>query len=273
MNGTENQSAIYTGKIHHRRFVAGEHRFTYPMAMLYLDLAELPTLFDKIPFWSSRRFNLGRFCESDYLADEPGQTLMARVNHTLLRTTGKIAAGPVRLLTHPRYLGFAINPISCFYCFAKDGKTLQYLIAEVTNTPWRERIAYVLPVDPDKNLHTSRFAKQMHVSPFNPMEMDYVARFNTAGNKLYLHLENRIATDHDETVVNDATLTLQRKPLTRANLLQLLWQFPLMTLQVAIGIYWQALQLWLRGAKFHQHPSPSHPANPKKIFSTQEMRP
>lgn len=261
-------SAIYRGQIRHRRHRDGQHAFTYPIAMLYVDLDELPTLFNGIPFWSSRRPALGWFREKDYLANTPGKTLRQRVNHTIFNATGKHFSGSVRLLAHPRHFGVGMNPISCFYCYKADGVTLQYMIAEVTNTPWRERIAYVLPCDAEKKQQQVRFAKQMHVSPFNPMAMDYLAQFNAADEKLYLHLENR-ATDSEcteEYVVTDATLTLNRQPFSRSHLLHMLWQFPLMTTQVALRIYWQALQLWWRGARFHHHPSQADkPSTSKEI--------
>lgn len=244
-------SAIYRGQVRHRRFRDAEHAFTYPLAMLYLDLAELPALFDGVPCWSARRPAAGWFREQDYLAAAPGKTLRERVNRTIHAATGHWPTGPVRLLTNPRYAGLLMNPISCFFCFADDGVTLQFMVAEVTNTPWRERIAYVLPCEAGAKQQCVRFAKQMHVSPFNPMAMDYVARFNTPGHKLYLHLENHC----DGSIATDATLTLTAQPLDRRHLLQLLWQFPLQSLQVAAGIYWQALRLWLRGARFHHHPS------------------
>ena len=256
-------SAIYRGQIRHRRHRDGLHAFTYPIAMLYIDLDELPTLFTDVPFWSYRRPAIGWFREADYLANEKGDTLRQRVNHAVFNATGKYPAGPVRLLAHPRYFGFGMNPISCFYCYKADGATLQYMVAEVTNTPWRERIAYVIPCESGEKQHNVRFEKRMHVSPFNPMEMHYLARFNAPGKKLYLHLENHanfpVARDStvvkDSTVVTDATLTLVQEPLSSRSLVQLLWQFPLMTMQVAAGIYWQALRLWLHGARFHHHTS------------------
>jgi DUF1365 family protein len=261
-------SAIYTGQIRHRRHREGKHAFTYPIAMLYVDLDELPTLFNSMPFWSAHRPAPGWFREQDYLADVSGETLRQRVNHTIFKATGKHFSGAVRLLAHPRYFGIGMNPISCFYCYKVDGATLQYLIAEVINTPWRERIAYVLPCDPEQKQQQVRFAKQMHVSPFNPMAMDYVARFNSAEEQLYLHLENRALTPDspEEQVITDATLTLTRQPVSRANLLNILWKFPLMTTQVAVGIYWQALQLWWRGARFHHHSAQAEkPSTSKEI--------
>lgn len=263
-------SAIYTGKIRHRRHRDGEHSFTYPIAMLYVDLDELPILFNNTPLWSARRPAPGWFREEDYLANTPGATLRQRVNHAIFSATGKHFSGSVRLLAHPRHFGISMNPISCFYCYKADGKTLQYMIAEVTNTPWRERVAYVLACDAGKKQQQVRFAKQMHVSPFNPMAMDYLARFNTAGEKLYLHLENlaKHGEENGEHIVTDATLTLTRQPLSSRNLLKLLLRFPLMTAQVAVRIYWQALILWLHGARFHHHPSPL-----EKPSTSKEIRP
>ena len=41
------KSAIFKGHIRHRRFEPTEHAFSYPIFMLYLDLDELPSLFEK----------------------------------------------------------------------------------------------------------------------------------------------------------------------------------------------------------------------------------
>ncbi len=58
---------------------------------------------------------------------------------------GTRPAGPIRLLTHPRYAGYVFNPLSLFYCFDAAGERIDTVVADVTNTPWGERHQYVLP--------------------------------------------------------------------------------------------------------------------------------
>jgi hypothetical protein len=52
----------------------------------------------------------------------------------------------------------------------------------------------------------------------------------------------------------DATLTLARRELTPRNLTRVLMSYPPMTLKVIGMIHWQALRLWLKGARFYVHP-------------------
>jgi DUF1365 family protein len=144
-----------------------------------------------------------------------------------------------------------MNPIACYYCFDERGEQLEYLVAEVNNTPWDERHSYVLDAPEDGGWLHTRFAKDFHVSPFNPMDMDYDWRSNTPGEKLCLYMGNLSRGEK----VFDASLSLQRHSITPASLRRFLWAYPFMTLKVCIAIYWQALRLWLKGTPFHSHPS------------------
>ena len=139
-------SRIYKGWVEHRRMAPREHRFRYRMFMLYLDLAELPQLFDRTPFWSARRPALAWFKRSDYLG--PAQVpLDQAVRDLVAQRIGARPTGPIRLLTHLRYFGYSMNPVSFYYCFDPSGQTLETIVAEITNTPWKERHQYVLRVD------------------------------------------------------------------------------------------------------------------------------
>ena len=242
-------SAVYTGIVRHRRLKPAGHAFSYKVFMAYLDLDELPRLFERVPGWSARRPALARFRRSDFLGD-PSRPLKEAVYDRVEEETGERPSGPVRLLANLRYFGYIMNPISCYYCFAEDGETLQYLVAEVTNTPWNERHSYVLRADPDADWLRTDFAKGFHVSPFHPMEMQYHWRSNTPAEKLVLHLGLSEAGND----VFDATLSLERHEATRGSLLRHLARYPFMTAKVGAAIYWQALRLWLKGVPFHTHP-------------------
>ena len=245
-------SAVYEGRVRHRRRAPHAHAFTYGMAQLYIDLAELDRLFDRHRLWSVGRRNLGEFRRSDYLGP-PELPLDEAVRQRVQDAIGRRPAGPVRLLAHLRYFGHVFNPVSFYYCFNADGIRLDCIVAEITNTPWKERHAYVLPVEdasPRGRALEWRFPKAFHVSPFMPMARDYAWRFTLPGDDLHVHMDV-IADGRDEF---DATLALQRRPLDRAGLARVLWGFPLMTLQVVGAIHWHALRLWMKGNPVHDHP-------------------
>ncbi len=248
------ESALYEGWVRHRRLEPRPHDFAYRMTLLWLDLSELDRVFAGRRLWSMERANLASFHRRDYLGD-PALPLDEAVRREVARQTGRRPEGPVRLLTHPRYFGYVFNPLSLYYCYVPDGETLEAVVAEVTNTPWKERHVYVLPMaanlgSPDK-LHF-RLPKAFHVSPFLPMTLDYDWRLTRPGKRLLVHLEDL----QDGRKVFDATLNLERRPLTGANLARALLCFPFMTGQVIFGIYWQALRLWLKGTPVHDHPQP-----------------
>jgi uncharacterized protein len=136
-------SAVYEGWVRHRRVRPVEHSFRYRVFMAYLDLAELPELFDRVPLWSARRAAPAWFRRSDFLGD-PELPLRDAVLDRVEELGGARPAGPVRLLANLRYLGHSFNPVSFYFCFAEDGERLAAVLAEVTNTPWGERHSYLL---------------------------------------------------------------------------------------------------------------------------------
>ena len=247
-------SALYTGRLRHRRFAPRTHAFTYDLAMIWLDLAELDTVFRGRWLWSARRPALAWLRRADYLGD-PAVPLEQAVRDRVERETGSRPLGPIRLLTHLRTFGHCFNPVSFYYCYDAAGERLEVIVAEITNTPWNERHSYVLPAGKSNAARQRtlcfRFGKSFHVSPFMPMEVDYDWRFTTPGARLAVHMVNRRA---GETLF-DATLALERREITAASLAGALARFPFATLRVLGAIYWQALALWAKRVPFHVHPS------------------
>lgn len=246
-------SCLYEGWIRHRRHAPHSHAFRYRMNLLYLDLTELDRLFAKRWLWSVNRRNLAEFRRSDYLGD-PQIPLDRAVRERIREVCGRAPGGPIRLLTHLRTCGHCFNPVSFYYCYAQDGTTLDTIVAEITNTPWKERHSYVLPVA-DAEHHGAAlrwdFRKNFHVSPFLPMQRDYAWRFTAPDDSLRVHMDVLDGAARDF----DATLVLKRKPLTGMNLARVLLRFPAMTLRIVAAIHWQALLIFLRRNPVYAHPN------------------
>ena len=251
------RSRIYQGVLRHRRVSPRNHEFRYQVAMVYLCLDEVAELFDKQRFWSANGPALAEFRRSDFLGDQQ-ISLQDEVRRRIYEETGESQSGPIYLLANLRYFGYVMNPIACYYCFNDDETELEYVVAEVNNTPWDERHSYVLPGPGAGRWLRTAFDKQFHVSPFNPMNMRYHWRSNTPSKRLVLHMENNVGNDK----VFDATLSLTGQPMTASNMNKLLIRYPFMTVKVVLAIYWQALRLYLKGVPVHSHPENKTPDRP-----------
>ncbi|MBD3671488.1 MAG: DUF1365 domain-containing protein [Gammaproteobacteria bacterium] len=244
-------SFLYEGWVKHRRFTPSEHEFKYKLFMMYLDLDEIPGVFDRYWLWSDRRFNLAWLKRKDYIG--PENLSIAEAVRSYLREHGFSAEGPIRLLTHLRYFGYGFNPVSFYYCFNRDDTRIEHIIAEVSNTPWKEKHYYLLDVDNEsQDVGKLRFSneKKFHVSPFLPMDMQCSWQLNQPDNKLHVYIGNH----KNDTLVFDAIMKMERKPISHKNLASALIRFPFMTFNVMKGIYWQALKLWLKKVPFYSHP-------------------
>ena len=242
------RSALYEGTIRHRRFAVRERVFRHRLALVYADLDELPRLFGGRLI--ARRPGFVRFRRADYLGD-PAVPLAADVRALVARRTGSDPGGPVRLLTQPRTLGHCFNPVSFYYCFRPGGEHLAAVVAEVTNTPWGERHAYVLPSGGDGPVLDGEADKALHVSPFMAMDQRYTWRASRPGATLSVHIAS---TEHGAPAF-DATLSLRRTPLTRRSLARICLLYPAATLRVLALIYGHAAVLWLRRVPVHAHPA------------------
>jgi DUF1365 family protein len=246
-------SCLYKGWVSHRRREPGGNAFRYRLFMVYLDLAELPGVFDRNWLWSARRPALAWFRRKDYLGPA-NLPLDEAVRRRVEADTGLRPTGPIRMLTHLRYFGYCMNPVTFYYCFDDAGEAVRYIVAEINNTPWDERHAYVLDAARaarEGRDRCWRFGKAFHVSPFLPMDMDYEWRFEDPSQALKVHMQNLRAGER----VFDATLELEREDMTGAALTRALLSHPLVTLKVATLIYWQALRLWAKRTPFFTHPS------------------
>ena len=249
---TESQvaPAIYVGAVTHRRLRPREHKLGYRMYSLLLDLDRLEELDARLKLFSLDRFNLFSFYRSDR-GDKSTLPLREKVEAAMRGGGVEPDGGKIWLLTMPRLLGWAFNPISAYYCFAKSGQ-LAAMLWEVDNT-FGERHAYLIPVVGGSEGEIQQTcSKDFHVSPFMNMALDYVFRFRVPDERLSLainvsDLRGLLLTTHYRA---------HRRDLTDANLLRVFFSIPLLTLRVVGGIHWEALKLWRKGIGLRLKPEP-----------------
>jgi DUF1365 family protein len=242
------KSCLYEGIVEHSRNGPRAHRFSYRLYMVYVDLAELPHLFDRFWLWSARRFAPAWLRRADYIGD-PAIPLADAVRDLVFARTGRRPAGPIRLLTHLRYFGHCFNPVSFYYVFDERDERIETVVAEITNTPWKERHAYVLPAA-DGRMQW-KFAKQFHVSPFMPMAQHYIWKLGSPDETLQVWMENH----EQDRCVFTAGMRLHRVAISSGSLARALCRWPLMTVKVVTAIYWQALRLAVKRVPFVPHPT------------------
>ena len=220
---------------------------------MFLDLKELPTLFDIHPLWSYQRWNVAFFRRKDHFGD-PSVPLDTAVRDLIQTNFGNRPVGPIRMLTHLRYFGYCFNPASFYYCYDDSDIRVETIVVEIHNTPWGERHCYVFgdsqnehPVD---HWRRYRFNKNFHVSPFIDMDIQYDWRFRVPGDIIRVHM---IDIEKHKKLF-DATLMLKRQPISHKGLTRVLIKYPLMTMKVTTMIHFQALRLLLKNTPFFTHP-------------------
>ncbi|NWG46474.1 MAG: DUF1365 domain-containing protein [Alphaproteobacteria bacterium] len=257
--------ALYAGRVRHARVNPLRHRFSYRVFTGLFDIDRLDALAGRLRLFSHNRFNLFSFHDRDH-GPRDGSALRPWVEARLAEAGLPEAPARIALLTLPRILGYAFNPISVYYCHDTDGRLIA-LLYQVHNT-FGEAHCYTVPLPApvstaEDTVERHAVAKAFHVSPFLPMTARYHFTLAPPGERLHLSIRETVAGGN--TLL--ATIEGRRRPLTDASLLRLLITHPLLTLKVVAGIHVEAVRLWMKGAKVHPHPGrpePAPPAFPRK---------
>lgn len=244
-------ACLYPARVSHRRRVAPFYRFVYRVFYVLLDVDRIDEAAQELRWFSRNRFNVLAFHDRDHGHGEAGglrRWAEARLDEFGVRLEG----GRIRLLCMPRVLGFVFNPISLWYCEHADGR-LRAVIAEVNNT-FGEKHSYVLASAgaPLPYEQPQEKDKCFHVSPF----FDRVGRYRFLLSEPGERLRVVIHETREGVPILDATLAGERRELSDAAILSQVLRMPWMTLKVVAGIHWEALKIWLRGARFHSKPAP-----------------
>lgn len=265
------RSALYAGKVMHRRLRPRLHQLRYRVFSLLLDLDELDGLDSRLRLFSRNRFNLIAFHDRDH-GDGSSEPLRDQVKRHVLAAGLTDSVGAIELLAMPRVLGFVFNPISLYFCRRRDGALIAVLY-EVSNT-FGERHTYVMPVAGDGTDVRQDCAKRFHVSPFLPMNLHYAFRVRAPTDDLLVAINVLDA----QGLILTAVQTGKRQELSDAMLARVIFTQPLMTWKVVAGILWEAARLWVKRVSVHRHigapkqaasygPGRQSMANPRPRFS------
>jgi hypothetical protein len=249
-------ASLYVGAVTHRRLRPRKHALRYRTYALLIDLDELPAIDRALRFFSHNRFNIFSVYDRDYGCGD-GRPLREHVERCMRAAGFAPDGGTIRLLTMPRILGYAFNPLSFFFCHTRDG-ALRAILYEVNNT-FGQRHSYFLPVAADAGeVVRQSCKKQFYVSPFMGMDMTYEFVVTPPGEKLSIAVIERDATG----VVLTATQAQSRIDLNDAALARVFFTHPLLTLKVVAGIHFEALRLWAKGLRIQKRPpAPEHPVS------------
>ena len=243
-------AATATGWVGHRRMGPTEHSLRQSVAMVWIDPDAPEDLFGHHPLWSDRRPAPARFRATDY-GDGSGRAIGDQVRDRLAGPLGSRPTGPIRMLTQPRLWGWLFNPITVYVAWDDPADDPIGAVAEVTNTPWKERHGYAFGLVADRGRLRARFDKQLHVSPFLTEDQHYDLSLDATDDQLNMDLD---VIDPTGSVIIATHLELELRSANRANLSRMLLRHPASTHRVSIGIHTHAARLWAKGVPFVAHP-------------------
>lgn len=254
--GVTRSSAIFRGSVSHRRRGAVEHSLSYGVWYLLVDLDEIDAVESDVRGFAQDKRSVAAFHAVDH-GPRDGSALRPWAEGLLREAGVELEGGPIRLLTFPRLLGYAFNPITVWFCHGPLGD-LRGLIFEVSNT-FGEWHHYVQPVEPGTGLRPdgvqvlrTRFDKRFFVSPFITMDAGYDISVRVPDGKVAI----AISVETGEGQVLQASFTGTRLPLDTRTMWMMMFRYPLLTLKVIGGIHVEALKLWRKGAPYRRRGLP-----------------
>lgn len=271
MRATE--AALCSGTVWHRRNYPTVNEFTYRASHVWIDPDRPEDITDNSRFWSASGPAPARFRRSDYGMDASG-VLGEHLRRAAEAELGMRPSGPIRMLSQVRRFGWLFNPITVYVLWDDDPDRPTVAIAEVTNTPWKERTHYVLALestvhptgDEGATAFTTEFDKDLHVSPFLGMDYRYGLTLLSSDPELTVRID---VIDRESRPIVETALAVTRREPTSSALGRSVVVDSLRTRHVSAAIHAQAAKLAAKRVPFVPHPRTQSPTSTKKEPSNQ----
>ena len=236
-------ASICVGTVVHKRITPIAHRLKYRVFSLLIDCDKIDDIADGLLLFSRNRWNILSLFDKDYgegagLAPSNFARSMIAVKFPDLQITS------VFMLTYPRFLGYAFNPLTVYYCY-DECFDLRAMIFEVRNT-FGQHTHYLSRCNIEGALiQVDGAAKDMRVSPFNKCVGRYAFKAKLNLNELLVG----VALFEDEKAVVNTWFHGSVEPFTNKTLLINCLKLPVFTVKVILGIHYEAIKLWMKGLK------------------------
>ncbi len=236
------EDSLFEGIVTHTRISPFIHKFKYYVTYFWFDIKNFKNFF----LFKKNKFSLFSFYENDHGSEKNYKNGLYEHLLKNIQSFPNLKVNFIKMFCLPRILGYSFNPISIFICYDKSKKA-KIAIFEVNNT-FNERHAYYCKILNKDGVFY--FKKKLYVSPFFKVRGFYKINLKVNKNKISLLINYEVRKKN----VFSASFFGKARKLTSSNLIKVFLRNMLQNMKITFGIYYQALKLYLKGAKYIKKP-------------------
>ena len=228
--------SLCIGSVWHKRYSPKVHEFSYKLNSWLINLQELDTLNTSSRLINIAKKALYRFKPQNYLRDFSGE-LNTKIRNQFINLGAELKGNEsFYLLGQLSNLGVYFSPLNLYFCY--EGNICNYIMAEVSNTPWNERHYYLLDTSKPEIITNKNF----HVSPFFGLDQDYKWNFDLSQEQIKFTID----TYQDGAKVFSAGYGGVFNLLSDKSISSKILSSPVTGFKIVCGIYFEALRIWLK---------------------------